>query len=38
MAVVVVYVDDIVIFDYEGLDAHLIDVTEILKWLQEAGF
>jgi hypothetical protein len=38
MAVVVVYVDDIVIFDYEGLDAHLIDVTEILKRLQEAGF
>jgi hypothetical protein len=38
MPVVVVFMDDLIIFGYAGFDEHLLDVTEVLRRLQEAGF
>jgi hypothetical protein len=38
MAVAVVYMDDTVMFGYEGFDEHLIDVAEVLRRLEEPGF
>jgi hypothetical protein len=37
MAMVIVYMDDIIIIGYEDSDTHLIDIEEFLKRLQEAG-
>jgi phospholipid-translocating ATPase len=38
MDVVVVFMDDTIIFGYAGFGEHLLDVAEVLKRLQEAGF
>jgi hypothetical protein len=38
MPVVVIYMDDTIVFGYADLDSHKIDVTEVLRRLQEAGF
>jgi hypothetical protein len=38
MAMVIVYMDDIIILGYLDFDEHLIDVEEVLKRLQEVGF
>jgi hypothetical protein len=37
MPVVVVYMDDIIMFGYVDFVMHLMDVTEVLKCLSEAG-
>jgi hypothetical protein len=37
MPVVVVYMDDIIVFGYLDFGTHLIDVTEVLKRLSDAG-
>jgi hypothetical protein len=38
MGVVVVYMDDIIIFGYADFDAHSLDIAEVLCRLEEAGF
>jgi hypothetical protein len=38
MGVVVVYMDDIIIFGYADFDAHSLDIAEVLRRLEEAGF
>jgi hypothetical protein len=38
MAVVVVYMDDIIFFGYADFDAHSLDVEEVLQRLKEARF
>jgi hypothetical protein len=37
MPVVVVYMDDTIVFGYANFGTHLIDVTEVLRRLQAAG-
>ncbi len=37
MPVIVVYMDDIIVFGYLDFTTHLVDVTEVLKWLSESG-
>ena len=36
--VVVIYMDDTIVFGYADLGRHLVDITEVLRRLQEAGF
>jgi hypothetical protein len=38
MGVVVMYMDDIIVFGYAGFDEHSVDVAEVLHRLEEAGF
>jgi hypothetical protein len=38
MPVVVIYMDDTIVFGYADLGSHLVDVTEVLRRLQAAGF
>ncbi len=37
MAMVIVYMDDIIIIGYKDFDTHVIDVEEVSKRLQEQG-
>jgi hypothetical protein len=37
MPVVVIFMDDTIVFGYADFGAHLIDVTEVLRHLQQAG-
>jgi hypothetical protein len=37
MPVVVIYMDDTIIFGYAEFDSHLVDVTEVLRRLEAAG-
>jgi hypothetical protein len=38
MITVVVYMDDTIVLGYGDFDLHMIDVEEVLRRLQEAGF
>jgi hypothetical protein len=37
MPIVIIYMDDIIVFSYIDFGTHLIDVTEVLKRLSAAG-
>jgi hypothetical protein len=37
MPIIVVYMDDIIVFGYLDFETHLVDVTEVLKRLSDAG-